>query len=343
MEKLVIASLGESAGKTSVIVGLAKLAKRSFRYVKPLGDRMIYREKKVWDSDASAITAIFGSTEDPEELTIGFNHSKLRYMYDEQGRRKRLREMAARGDCDLLFVEGGKGLRYGVSVGLDPISIARDIDGKLLIVIGGDIDTLVDDAIYVKNYLDMSGVVFKGVIFNKVRDLDDFKMYHLPRLTEMGIQVLGTLPYEKELTFFTVRYLADRLFAKVITGENALDRVIRNILVGAMSINALYETPLFQREDKLIITSGDRADMILAAIQSDAACVVITNNIVPASNLISKAYERRIPLLMVPQDTYQAATKIDSIEPLLTKEDTSKTALLEQLAEEHIAWKEILL
>jgi BioD-like phosphotransacetylase family protein len=82
--------------------------------------------------------------------------------------------------------------------------------------------------------------------------------------------------------------------------------------------------------------------MIPAAIQSDAACVVITNNILPTSSLISKAYERNIPMLMVPQDTYQAATKIDNIEPLLTKEDTKKIGLVEEMAATHILWKEIL-
>jgi BioD-like phosphotransacetylase family protein len=342
MEKLVIASIGEGAGKTSVIVGLARVLKRPFGYLKPLGDRMIYREKKVWDHDADVITKIFGIKEDPEELTIGFEHSKLRYMYDEEGRKKKLQGMVSRSPKELLFVEGGRGLRYGVSVGLDPISIAKYIDAKLVIVIDGHVDTLIDDAIYVKNYLDMTGVAFKGVIFNKVRDVEDFKNIHLGKLTEMGIRVLGVVPYQKELTFVTVQYLANHLFAKVITGENALNRVIRNILVGAMSINALFETSLFKKEDKLVITPGDRADMILAAIQSDAACVVITNNILPTSSLISKAYERNIPMLMVPQDTYQAATKIDNIEPLLTKEDTKKIGLLEELAATHIQWKEIL-
>jgi BioD-like phosphotransacetylase family protein len=342
MEKLVIASIGEGAGKTSVIVGLARLLKRPFGYLKPLGDRMIYREKKVWDHDADVITKIFGIKEDPEELTIGFEHSKLKYMYDEEGRKKKLQEMVSRSPKEILFVEGGRGLRYGVSVGLDPISIAKYIDAKLVIVIDGHVDTLIDDAIYVKNYLDMTGVAFKGVIFNKVRDVEDFKNIHLGKLMEMGIRVLGVVPYQKELTFVTVQYLANHLFAKVITGENALNRVIRNILVGAMSINALFETSLFKKEDKLVITSGDRADMILAAIQSDAACVVITNNILPTSSLISKAYERNIPMLMVPQDTYQAATKIDNIEPLLTKEDTKKIGLVEELAATYIQWKEIL-
>ncbi len=122
----------------------------------------------------------------------------------------------------------------------------------------------------------------------------------------------------------TADFLAKRLFAKVVTGEKGLSRVVKNILVGAMSINALYQTPLFKQEGKLVITPGDRADMILAAIESDAACLVITNNILPSSSIISKAEERNIPLLLVSQDTYRVATQIDAIESLIAKEDSTK-------------------
>jgi len=342
MNTLVVASIGKGTGKTSLILGLAKVYGKPFGYLKPLGDRMIYREKKVWDYDADLIATVFGLERDPEEMTIGFEHAKLRYMYDEVGRRKKLHDMAAQIGKDLLFVEGGLGLRYGVSIGLDPISLAKDIGGRLLIVIGGHEDTLFDDATYLKKYLDMTGVSFIGVIFNKVQNMDDFKTFYLPRLSDLGIRVLGTLPYEKELTYLTVGYLARRLFAKVITGEQAMNRVIKNILVGAMSINALFQTSLFQKEDKLVITSGDRADMILAAIETNAACVVITNNIVPTSNIISKAYEKNIPMLMVPQDTYQVSTRIDNIEPLITRDDTQKIDRTEHLVREHVNWKEIL-
>ena len=91
MEKLVIASVGKGAGKTSLIIGMAKALKRPFGYLKPLGDRMVYREKKIWDYDAELITSVFGMKENPEDMTIGFEHSKLRYMYDEEGRKRKLR------------------------------------------------------------------------------------------------------------------------------------------------------------------------------------------------------------------------------------------------------------
>jgi len=341
MEKLVIASFGKGAGKTSLIIGMAKVLKKPFGYLKPFGDRMIYREKKVWDYDADLVSSIFGIRESPEEMTIGFEHAKLRYIYDEEGRTKKLQDMVSSAGKEFLFIEGAEHLRYGVSVGLESISKDKAVGGKLLMVIPGSEDSLMDDALYVKEYLDMTGISFKGIIFNKVQNREDFKNIYLKQLTDRGIRILGIVPYEEELAYLTVNYLAKRLFAKIITGDNALNRVVKNILVGAMSVNALFQTPLFQREDKLVITPGDRADMILAAIESNAVCIVITNNILPTPNIISKAYERNIPLLLVPQDTYQTATQIDRIESLLTKDDASKIDLLGQMVQKYVNLKEM--
>ena len=59
-------------------------------------------------------------------------------------------------------MEGAENLRYGISLGLDPLSLTRDIGGKLLILINGNGDVLMDDTIFVKDYLDMTHVAFKG-------------------------------------------------------------------------------------------------------------------------------------------------------------------------------------
>ncbi len=152
----------------------------------------------------------------------------------------------------------------------------------------------------------------------------------------MGIQVIGAIPYQTDLTHFSVDYLAERLFAKVIAGEGGLNRWVKNIFVGAMSADAALRNPLFQKENKLIITSGDRSDMILAALESHAVGIILTNEILPPSNIMSKAADRNIPLLLVSADTYQVAKQIDSMEPLLTKASAEKIALLGQLIQKHV-------
>jgi BioD-like phosphotransacetylase family protein len=86
----------------------------------------------------------------------------------------------------------------------------------------------------------------------------------------------------------------------------------------------------------LTITSGDRTDMILAALESNSVGIILTNNILPPPNIISKASERDIPLLLVSTDTYEVAKQIDNLQPLLTKDDTNKIDQLVQLVKEHV-------
>jgi uncharacterized protein len=338
MNKWVVASMRKSAGKTSVIVGIAAALEKKMAYIKPFGERMLYRKKRLWDYDSALVTHLFGLKEDPVDMSIGFDHSKLRYMYDAEGTRKKLLDTAAAvgKDKDILFVEGGRDLAYGISVSLDTLSLARSLEGRLILVIGGEEDGILDDILFLKKHVDLAGVDLAGVIVNKVQNPDDFHNIHLPAIEKTGVRVLGVIPYQSDLTYFSVYYLADRLFAKVITGEGGLKKVVKNIVIGAWSANIFLQNPLFKKENKLVITGGDRTDMILAALEGDTSGIILTNNILPPSNIISKAADRNIPLLMVFSDTYQTAKQIEGLEPLLTREDTDKVELLRRVVEKNV-------
>lgn len=89
--------------------------------------------------------------------------------------------------------------------------------------------------------------------------------------------------------------------------------------------------------EKLVITSGDRSDMILASIEAGGtSAVVLTNNILPPAQVMSKATEKKIPLLLVPGDTYSVAMQVERIEPLLTADDAQKAKQIERLFAEHV-------
>ncbi|MBU6998849.1 MAG: AAA family ATPase [Theionarchaea archaeon] len=343
MNRIVVASTRENAGKTSFIVGLTKALRREVGYMKPFGDRLLYRKKRLWDYDSALMANIFGLREDPENITIAFEHSKIKYMYDEEGTKDKLLEMAAStGDGkELLIVEGGKDLTYGISVFLDAVSVARYLEGELLLVLSGSDETIVDDITFVRKCVDMKGVSLKGVVVTKVRDPREFTDLYLDSITELDVPVLGIIPYEKELTYLSVGYLSEFLFAKVLAGENGLTNIARHIFVGALSADAAMRNPLWKEEDKLIITGGDRTDMILAALESDTAGIILTNNVLPPSATVSKAATRNIPLLLVSSDTYQTAKQIDDLEPLLTREDVRKIDLLETLVKDHVKLGEI--
>jgi BioD-like phosphotransacetylase family protein len=338
MDTLIIGSTRKNAGKTSVIIGLAQAKGGRFGYVKPLGDRLFYRKKRLWDYDSSLMVNIFNLDRDPEDLSIGFDHAKIRYMYDEQTIRDRLSDLIenSSGGESIVYVEGGQDLTCGASVNLDAVSVARYTGGKLVIVVSGDDDMIMDDLSFVKRHVDLSPVDFMGVIVNKVKDPDDFRDTYYDSIEQMGINVIGIMPYKRELSYMSVSTLVERIFVKVLAGEGGLGNVIQNIFIGAESGKSADMDPRFKRENKLIITSGDRSDIIVAALESDTACILLSNNIVPSPAIISKASELNVPLLLVPDDTYQVTRQIDSMDIVVAKNETDKINMLKRLVAENL-------
>lgn len=338
MKTIVIASARRSSGKTSLVIGLSKALKGTCGYIKPFGDRLLYRKKRLWDYDAALVSGILGLPDNVEAGTLGFERAKLRYMYAPEELKAKLLEVArvAGEGKDILFVEAGADLSNGVSVGLDAISLARHLGGRLAIVVAGTDDSMVDDVAFLRQHVQMTGVDFAGVILNKVQDIEDFRATHIEEVTRLGIPVLGVVPNVPELTQASVRYVADALFARVVAGEQGMDARVKTVFVGAMSADAAMRYPAFQKPGKLIITSGDRSDIVLAALDGNTAAVVLAHNILPPPNIISKASERGIPLLLVPSDTFQTAKQIDDMEPLITRDEGDKVALLADLVEKHV-------
>jgi BioD-like phosphotransacetylase family protein len=338
MERLIISSLRQSAGKTSLIIGLAKALNMKLGYMKPFGERLLYKKKRLWDYDSALITEIFNLKENPEDMSIGCHHLRLFYTLDEIATKAKLLEEFNRlsNNKDIVFVEAGKDISYGTSVYLDARTLTKVLDGQLIFVLSGDENTIIDDIGFIAGGLTIDRTRFKGVVINKVVNMDDFADSYLPIIKKMGVPILGIIPYCPELTYFTVEYLANRIFAKVLTGESGLQHQVKHILVGSMGADAAVKSHFFEDRHQALIVSGDRSDMILNAIEYNIAAIILTNNIFPSPAIISKAENKGVALLLVPSDTHETAKQIDNIEPLPTKNDTEKIAIIEKMVQKHV-------
>lgn len=342
MKNIIIGSVSENAGKTSFIVGLGKTLGKKFAYLKPFGDRLIYRKKRLWDYDSALVTNIFGLDQSSDDITLGFEHSKLRYMYDEAGTKNKVQEMARNlASNPMLVVEGGMDLCYGSSIKLDTLSLVKYLGGRLILVVSGDEGTVIDQITFVKKYIDMGDIDW-SVIINKVNNLEDYKANHLRDVKEMGVKVLGVIPNEPKLTQVPMSYIAEKLQARVISGDGGLNKKANKILVGSMGGDTATRYPLWKSENKLAITSGDRSDYIVAALESSTSGVILTNNFLPPQNIISMAAEKNIPMLLVPFDTFTTAKQVDDMVPLLTKDDAERIDILHNLISTNIDIKAIV-
>ena len=358
MTPLILGSTRADAGKTTLLVGIARHTGRPFAYLKPFGDRLRYRRKRTWDYDTALVSRILGIKAEPEELSVGFDHAKLRYMYDADGVEAKLKEQvaaakAAFGDGSdktpgdpILAIEAAQDLAWGGSVHLDVANIARATAGRLVLVLHGDDDAIRDDLSFLEHTvaprLREAGVTFEGVIANRVADPEDFRAVHADAFDKADIPLLGVVPVAERLSSFTMEFLAEHLFARVVAGSAGLQRTARNVLVGAMSVDAAYRHPVFSTPEKLFITSGDRSDMIVAAIENDSAGVVLSNDILPPSNIIARADELRIPLMLVGTDTFATAKRVDDMAPLLTAQDEAKLETATALVAEHLDLQRLL-
>jgi uncharacterized protein len=344
MKNIIVTSLRRDAGKTSVIVGLAKNSTVKMGYLKPFGDRLLYRKKRLWDFDAAVCTTAMGTDESPEAMSIGFDHSKLRFMYNEITTREKVREIAALNSQgkDIMLVESGMDISHGLSVHLDAISLCKYLDGELLVILSGSNDQICDDAYALKKNMDLSNIKLAGIIVNKVHDVEDFEAVYREHFDALQLPILGIIPYAEDLTQPSMRFLADLFFAKILAGEKGLNNTIKDVFVGAMSADAVLRMQRFNKSAKLVITSGDRSDMILAALDTQAAGIILTNNILPPPNIIARASGANVPLLLVAQDTFQTAKKVDKLVSLLSREDDQKMALLAQLIKQYIRIENII-
>lgn len=349
MKKIIMSSIRGNAGKTSIISGIISSGKYKtlkFAYSKPLGDRLIYKRKKNWDYDVNLISDLLGKEDEMEskyeKVTLGFDHSKLRYMYDSDGVKEALNNIAndIGGGSDVLFLESGRDLPFGTYLSLDPISLAKSIDGELVLVISGDNEKIMDIIQFIIDYVKLQDINFRGVILNKVKDIDEFENMYLDEVKKKGIEVFGVIPYKESLSFFSLEYLANQMFAKILAGEENLKRTVKNIIIGALSTtdpqkNPLFTRPQLNKPDQLMITGGDRTDMILAALERDTAGIILTNDIMPPQKIVSKVREKGIPLLLVTMDTFKTAKQVDDMVALLTPDDNEKIGLLSQMIEKY--------
>lgn len=326
MKSIVIAAMDEKSGKTTVAYAIAKLANKKVGYMKPVGDNVVYKEKKLLDYDAILFKEIFSLKEDAEMLCLGMHHSKILHFYDKPVEEFRRRYEEFSKDKELFIIEAGEFLWKGASIGLDGLSIAKEANADIIFVISGDYHEMLDEIYYINSFKEKARI--KGIILNNVNEEDAEKLRE--QIENFGLNYLGYIPRIKKLKTMRVGYIAEKLFAKVVAGENGLDKYVENVFIAALSAPEIRRHPDFKKEKKLIITGGDRSDVIAACIENGTSGIVLTNNIVPSANILAKANEKNIPLLSVRPDTYSIAKLVENIQPVLLPDEKEKLETIEK-------------
>ena len=325
MEKskfLIVGSTEKQIGKTVFIVGLAKiLIERGYKigYFKPLDQRIYVPEsKECGDADACIMKEKLNLPDPVQKITPYLYHREFIHKILTAGKteevRKYVKEVAEEiaAEKDIVLTEGLDYLWTGLSLGLSAIDLSNLLNSPLVTLISYDPLYILDQVKLVECIVERNNVNHLGTVIIGVRAEKDleFKEYMLLEKELKGTKILGTIPSIRELIPITPREIAEVTSAKIIVGQEWLDRPIENFLIGAMTPEKALRY-LRITADKAVITGGDRTDILLAALETPTAALILTGNIYPDEHVITKAEERHVPILLTPYDTYTTMRKIE--------------------------------
>lgn len=336
MKALYVTSLHTFSGKTALCLGLGRHYQAKglkVGYLKPLSTYPWHVAGQVADEDADFVRRTLGLSENLSDLVsvVLDRELLLKELADEAppdllGQIKANFERVSAGK-DVVLVEGGASLREGFSVGLGTPIVAEALDMPAL-ALAPFINrmSLVDDCMVAQLRM---GERLLGVLINKVpEDEMEFVLYVArPYLERQGIPLLGVLPLRQELQAISVGELAETLKAEFLVLPDKKDVLIQHVVVGAMNVEQAL--PRIRRipGTKVVITGGDRADIQLVALETATHCLILTGHLRPVPEVLRRAEECGVPVLLVRENTLEA---VEAIERVFGKTRLGQRAKLEQ-------------
>lgn len=224
---------------------------------------------------------------------------------------------------DFVLVEGTSFTGEGTVIELDMnVLIAKNLGIPTIIVgsgVGKTLEELIDSLYLVYDSFKVKEVEVLAVIANKVEP-ENIELVTTGLRKSLPESVLvNSIPLILNLNNPTIQEIVNKLDAKVLFGSAYLNNQTGNFSVGAMQ---LCNYLLHLKENSLVITPGDRADIILGALQANESVnyptisgILLTGNILPEVSILKliEGLSPIVPIFAVEEGTYYITNKIGSI------------------------------
>jgi phosphate acetyltransferase len=336
-----IATAEPYSGKSIVSLGLIDMLlgkAQKVGYFKPI---INYDPSVKKDVHIETISTYFGLNIPYEDTYAYTRVDAMKYI--EKGRQgeildkiiskfKKLEE-----NYDFTVVEGSDFLGEGTVFEFDAnVSIAKNLGAPAIVVVSGDGKTtsqVVNNVISIIRNFEVRDVQVLAVVANKVKS-HQVKNVHSLLEAQLPVETsLAVIPDDPGLKSPTIKEIQDILEAKLMFGEQFVTNQADHFIMGAMQIpNFLNHI----KDNVLIITPGDRGDVLIAALQANlsanypkVAGVVLTGGFEPEPPVVRliEGLQTVFPVLAVKTGSFATATKIGAIQSRITPDNTKKIEL----------------
>ena len=250
---------------------------------------------------------------------------------------------------DFVLVEGTDFMGEGLAFEFDAnISIARNLGIPAILIMnasGNNIDEIANNILSnYKSFADKEVQVL-AIVANKVNPLikDDLNTLLCKRLPKDVL--CSTIPTNKNLGNPTMKEICDAVNGTVLFGQNLLTNQVDHEIVGAMQLrNCLLRL----KENTLIITPGDRGDIILAALQANLsknypkiAGLILTGGLEPEAPIIQliEGLQTVVPIIQVETGTFETVNLVGSTQSSIYPDNKEKIELAIATFDEYIDTK----
>lgn len=350
MRPLYIASWDAYAGKTAVALGLAlNFSDEGLRvgYMKPIGTSPTTVHGQPTDEDVAFVYQVLGSS-DPMELgsPVLLTSEQLRQPLTGAKPPETLRKAVQTSakmltkNRDVLILEGTTGVAQGRALHLSAPDVAELTNSWVVAVLKYHLLHPLDEILLMQ---DLFKGRLRGVILNQVprHAVDEIEEELGSFLGRHNLLLYGALLTDPILTAVTVRELVEVLEGEVLTSHNHMDDLVETFMIGAMSVDSALAH--FQRkENKAVITGGDRTDIQLAALETSTRCLVLTGNMYPSPAALREASDREVPVILVPHDTMTTVDKVERVMGRIRLGSTHQIARLRHITQRDVDLEALL-
>jgi len=353
-KRIFIAATRMNDGKTTTSLALFA-ALRSFTekvgFIKPVGQRFVEIEGHQIDEDSVLLNRIFNVGIPIQAMSPIAVHSTFtrEFLDDADHNHEELIDKMCRAfdraafEKDYIIIEGTGHAGVGSVFNLSNADVAKRLNAKVIIVARGGIGRPIDEIALNKALFEQAGVEVIGAIINKV-DIQKMEMvekYCRIALERMGINLLGCIPIERKLTRPNLNQIVEEVGGRWLNGRDQGDTErVNKVIIGAMAAKGIVD---FLLPGVLIVTPGDREDIILAAIAAEGLSdkkllsgIILTRNVLPHPKLMAMISKTRIPVVICSEESFDVASKINNMTVKTQPSDEDKIPIIKDLIMKNI-------
>jgi phosphate acetyltransferase len=286
------------------------------------------QERNEKDNDIDLISSYF-DLGIPYEKMYGYTAAEAGELLSARGEGEVLDGIMRKYDqleevCDFILCEGTDFASSTAAFELDiNADISKNLGSPVLLVANAHkrtVDQTVRSIELALDSLNDKRSYTIATIINRIVPKDAKKAIKaLKSKDSVRNQLVYSIPDDESLGRPTVGEIAQIIGAEVLYGQEQLNRHVHNFSVAAMQLHN-FLTRI--ERGSLIITPGDRADIIVACLAvvsstsvENISGILLTGGLKPQKAIWSliRGFPRMVPILSVKENTFPTATRVNKI------------------------------